>query len=489
VKKFLLLFVLLCGQSVQAGNAGRNKKLERALWVSIETARTEQAARDAKKLERLLELTRALTQHGQQGYSSDALEARHLREKAQQAKQQAAEEVARQLFNLKQNTDSAKPKDNAPAAKAANSSLWNLWSWFGSAPEQQPKNNQDRKSPENLEPTAKCQSGSVEVRRVKVLQQVGNECGYHALKNAEIMKDVLTRDANPQALNDQRVYDQFMGKNLPKIQQRRKITKFPGSIRENLQSDEMELISPEILIIENIPGVSVVEKFLQPLREFVLSQNAMLGFAWNEGANIHNPKINRVEGTGVHWIGCVAVKQDGCITIYFMNSSTGSGDNWIPNIVNFISQTPAQIDEQFLLHARENIMEGLENLLHRHSATVEDFVDKLLVSWRNYRLPDDIKNQVLHELNTRSSGMRDENMRTDAQALLDPDILVSRDVELLPFLSDEAYQQKMDQLGRRLTQLENDMNTGKAPLDYRVLHAIRKEMMRLRLSQLKQGAQ
>ena len=112
-----------------------------------------------------------------------------------------------------------------------------------------------------------------------------------------------------------------------------------------LQSDELEMLVKNIkshypiLVIEQIPGLAWTEQILLSLKNFVVSEKGMLGLIWNSGLT-QNP----AHPGGTHWVGFVAVKNQGCTTLYRMDSA--NTQLFTDAVVEFISLTAEQINEK-----------------------------------------------------------------------------------------------------------------------------------------------
>ncbi len=187
-------------------------------------------------------------------------------------------------------------------------------------------------------------------------QGAGAQCGYHALKNVLIF--MLNESQNN--LIDPLAYEEKMKIWGPIIAQRRKTPDISW-----LQGQEIdELIGPyqsvenPIIVLERLQGESQFTDIqLRPIQSLLSQDDAKLGIVWNVG------------GSGNHWVGLVAVKNQRTITIYHMDSIGRAMDRRDQEILrDLFASNPEEIiarnNELGMIHRMRNDLDKLQAKLN-----------------------------------------------------------------------------------------------------------------------------
>jgi hypothetical protein len=195
---------------------------------------------------------------------------------------------------------------------------------------------------------------SLAVKKIKVLKQKGADCGFHALKNAQIVFQCFNKklplDSCQAALLSE---DPAMAFNLPEMKD---VLKKAGKKEEWLDADEINFLAKNSLklnpddytVIDNIKELKPITSINDPGARILPATfgKALYRFKYYPNAE-HAFVVGSMEqrlGTKKkgHWIAIVAVKRAGNITYYVMDSiapGVKKNNPMVTSLINLLEQS------------------------------------------------------------------------------------------------------------------------------------------------------
>ncbi len=237
-------------------------------------------------------------------------------------------------------------------------------------------------------------------------------CGYHALKNVEILIKFLDQvwkftedNKSLSQLLSADIYLEFMKKNAPLINAQpgrrgKGLSWLGGGELEYLRTFFPKPEQDKILIVERVssPGFEFHENILKYVQRLIQEPFGFLGFVWNSGL-----RNNVNEMGGIHWVGFVAAKysdENYCtVKLYVMDSGAGTGKLYLNQVTKLLSLSSEEIDnmllEQQIQHMQRDI-NSIGSSLRKTIPTVLDVWDILMINWKDYKkIPEPIQTQIL----------------------------------------------------------------------------------------------